>query len=110
MGADEIEIGEGPFVVYMGTHGDRGAPPSRQRRCKRERPVPRPLPRSRDLDARRGGLLRSCRRAFRLLDWPDSFDDLFHLRSELPHDLLGCLVQSGRDLVAAERRILTLIP
>ena len=25
MGADEIEIGEGPFVVYMGTHGDRGA-------------------------------------------------------------------------------------
>jgi NADH-quinone oxidoreductase subunit G len=25
MGADEIEIAPGPFVVYIGTHGDRGA-------------------------------------------------------------------------------------
>ncbi len=25
MGADEIEIGEGPFVIYQGSHGDRGA-------------------------------------------------------------------------------------
>ena len=25
LGADEIEIGAGPFVVYMGSHGDRGA-------------------------------------------------------------------------------------
>jgi NADH-quinone oxidoreductase subunit G len=25
LGADEIEIGQGPFVVYIGTHGDRGA-------------------------------------------------------------------------------------
>ena len=25
LGADEIEIGHGPFVVYIGTHGDRGA-------------------------------------------------------------------------------------
>ncbi|WP_019995314.1 NADH-quinone oxidoreductase subunit NuoG [Aureimonas ureilytica] len=25
LGADEIEIGAGPFVVYIGTHGDRGA-------------------------------------------------------------------------------------
>ena len=25
LGADEIEIADGPFVVYIGTHGDRGA-------------------------------------------------------------------------------------
>jgi NADH-quinone oxidoreductase subunit G len=25
LGADEIEVGPGPFVVYIGTHGDRGA-------------------------------------------------------------------------------------
>ncbi|WP_296576985.1 NADH-quinone oxidoreductase subunit NuoG [Phreatobacter sp.] len=25
LGADEIAIGDGPFVVYIGTHGDRGA-------------------------------------------------------------------------------------
>ncbi|MFG6606742.1 NADH-quinone oxidoreductase subunit NuoG [Sulfitobacter sp. 1A10445] len=25
LGADEIEIGEGPFVIYQGSHGDRGA-------------------------------------------------------------------------------------
>jgi NADH-quinone oxidoreductase subunit G len=25
LGADEIEIGAGPFVVYVGSHGDRGA-------------------------------------------------------------------------------------
>ena len=25
LGADEIEIGHGPFIVYIGTHGDRGA-------------------------------------------------------------------------------------
>jgi NADH-quinone oxidoreductase subunit G len=25
LGADEIEIAPGPFVIYMGTHGDRGA-------------------------------------------------------------------------------------
>jgi len=25
MGADEIEIGEGAFVIYQGSHGDRGA-------------------------------------------------------------------------------------
>jgi NADH-quinone oxidoreductase subunit G len=25
LGADEIEIGPGPFVIYIGTHGDRGA-------------------------------------------------------------------------------------
>ena len=25
LGADEIEIGAGPFVVYIGSHGDRGA-------------------------------------------------------------------------------------
>ena len=25
LGADEIEIADGPFVVYVGTHGDRGA-------------------------------------------------------------------------------------
>ena len=25
LGADEIEVGQGPFVVYVGTHGDRGA-------------------------------------------------------------------------------------
>jgi len=25
LGADEIEIGPGPYVVYLGTHGDRGA-------------------------------------------------------------------------------------
>jgi NADH-quinone oxidoreductase subunit G len=25
LGADEIEVGEGAFVVYQGTHGDRGA-------------------------------------------------------------------------------------
>src|SRR5262249_13825498 len=25
LGADEIEIGPGPYVVYIGTHGDRGA-------------------------------------------------------------------------------------
>jgi NADH-quinone oxidoreductase subunit G len=25
LGADEVEIGAGPFVVYVGTHGDRGA-------------------------------------------------------------------------------------
>ncbi|MDP2802904.1 MAG: NADH-quinone oxidoreductase subunit NuoG [Phreatobacter sp.] len=25
LGADEITIGDGPFVVYVGTHGDRGA-------------------------------------------------------------------------------------
>ncbi|MGQ3315281.1 MAG: NADH-quinone oxidoreductase subunit NuoG [Brevundimonas sp.] len=25
LGADEIAVGEGPFVVYVGTHGDRGA-------------------------------------------------------------------------------------
>jgi NADH-quinone oxidoreductase subunit G len=25
LGADEIEIAPGPFVVYVGTHGDRGA-------------------------------------------------------------------------------------
>ena len=25
LGADEIEIAHGPFVVYIGTHGDRGA-------------------------------------------------------------------------------------
>src|SRR5690606_37321429 len=24
-GADEIDVPEGPFVVYIGTHGDRGA-------------------------------------------------------------------------------------
>jgi NADH-quinone oxidoreductase subunit G len=25
MGADEIDIAAGPFVIYIGTHGDRGA-------------------------------------------------------------------------------------
>ncbi|MFA5582548.1 MAG: molybdopterin-dependent oxidoreductase, partial [Paracoccaceae bacterium] len=25
LGADEVEIGEGPFVIYQGSHGDRGA-------------------------------------------------------------------------------------
>ncbi|HZD91222.1 MAG TPA: NADH-quinone oxidoreductase subunit NuoG [Pseudolabrys sp.] len=25
LGADEIEVADGPFVVYIGTHGDRGA-------------------------------------------------------------------------------------
>jgi NADH-quinone oxidoreductase subunit G len=25
LGADEIEIAEGPFVIYQGSHGDRGA-------------------------------------------------------------------------------------
>jgi len=25
LGADEIEVGPGPYVVYIGTHGDRGA-------------------------------------------------------------------------------------
>lgn len=25
MGADEIEIADGPFVIYLGSHGDRGA-------------------------------------------------------------------------------------
>ncbi|MBD0320897.1 MAG: molybdopterin-dependent oxidoreductase, partial [Gemmatimonadetes bacterium] len=25
LGADEIEIGAGPFVIYQGSHGDRGA-------------------------------------------------------------------------------------
>jgi NADH-quinone oxidoreductase subunit G len=25
LGADEIAVGDGPFVVYVGTHGDRGA-------------------------------------------------------------------------------------
>jgi NADH-quinone oxidoreductase subunit G len=25
LGADEIDVGPGPFVVYIGTHGDRGA-------------------------------------------------------------------------------------
>ncbi|WP_062229268.1 NADH-quinone oxidoreductase subunit NuoG [Aureimonas frigidaquae] len=25
LGADEVEIAQGPFVVYVGTHGDRGA-------------------------------------------------------------------------------------
>ena len=25
LGADEIEIAPGPFVIYQGTHGDRGA-------------------------------------------------------------------------------------
>ena len=25
LGADEVEVAEGPFVVYIGTHGDRGA-------------------------------------------------------------------------------------
>ena len=25
LGADEIEVEPGPFVVYIGTHGDRGA-------------------------------------------------------------------------------------
>ncbi|MCB9993872.1 MAG: NADH-quinone oxidoreductase subunit G [Hyphomicrobiaceae bacterium] len=25
LGADEIEIGSGPFVIYVGSHGDRGA-------------------------------------------------------------------------------------
>ncbi|MBR9842978.1 MAG: NADH-quinone oxidoreductase subunit G [Rhodobacteraceae bacterium] len=25
LGADEIEVGEGPFVIYQGSHGDRGA-------------------------------------------------------------------------------------
>ncbi|WP_412505769.1 NADH-quinone oxidoreductase subunit NuoG [Roseovarius sp. SYSU LYC5161] len=25
LGADEIEIGDGPFVIYQGSHGDRGA-------------------------------------------------------------------------------------
>jgi len=25
LGADESEVGPGPFVVYLGTHGDRGA-------------------------------------------------------------------------------------
>ncbi|MCB8838503.1 NADH-quinone oxidoreductase subunit NuoG [Aurantimonas sp. VKM B-3413] len=25
LGADEVEIAEGPFMVYIGTHGDRGA-------------------------------------------------------------------------------------
>ncbi len=25
LGADEIEIGQGPFVIYQGSHGDRGA-------------------------------------------------------------------------------------
>jgi len=25
LGADEIEVGPGPYVVYVGTHGDRGA-------------------------------------------------------------------------------------
>ncbi|PSL21854.1 NADH-quinone oxidoreductase subunit NuoG [Shimia abyssi] len=25
LGADEVEIGDGPFVIYQGSHGDRGA-------------------------------------------------------------------------------------
>src|SRR4029079_6266706 len=25
LGADEVEVAPGPFVVYIGTHGDRGA-------------------------------------------------------------------------------------
>ncbi len=25
LGADEIEVGDGPFVIYQGSHGDRGA-------------------------------------------------------------------------------------
>ncbi len=25
LGSDEIEVGEGPFVIYQGSHGDRGA-------------------------------------------------------------------------------------
>ncbi len=25
LGADEVEIGQGPFVIYQGSHGDRGA-------------------------------------------------------------------------------------
>ncbi|SMX28543.1 NADH-quinone oxidoreductase chain 3 [Pelagimonas phthalicica] len=25
LGSDEVEIGEGPFVIYQGSHGDRGA-------------------------------------------------------------------------------------
>ena len=25
LGADEVEIGEGAFVIYQGSHGDRGA-------------------------------------------------------------------------------------
>ena len=25
LGADEVEIAAGPFVIYQGSHGDRGA-------------------------------------------------------------------------------------
>lgn len=27
LGADEVEIGAGPFVIYQGSHGDRGGAP-----------------------------------------------------------------------------------
>jgi NADH-quinone oxidoreductase subunit G len=115
LGVDEVEVPEGAFRLYQGTHGDRGAhhadvilpaPPTR----KNPRPTSTPKAASRwltgpvSLRARPARTGRSCARS-RTLGQKLPFDSLSQLRSKLfeavPH---LAAIDGSRRAIAADMR------